>query len=336
MTNKHSGAPVTIPSAILALHHRIGAVLELEEIGRILVDEPVYLERYDGYAILLGEGNEMGILAQRDAHLMIGEAGSLSDVPAVQSCRETKTTVHAADHLHRATPENPDGSSLQSMICSPVLVHDTVRGVICLVSSDGDALHKGDLQFAELLTQELSMAVLRADQYAWVKALTSRDAGTGCYNRGQFKEDINASLSSSLRYGRPLSLLMVTADDSGRRADTPVHGDYGVLIKNVADALCNSIRLCDRLYRYSEHQLVLLLPETDREQAHRAATRVKQLVDGRLADAAEGAGGKPPSIHIGVANLPVDGGSEETLVHAAEAALRKAPQSGGIGTVDSA
>ena len=335
MTKKHSVTPVTIPSAILALHHRIGAVLELEEIGRILVNEPEYMERYDGYAILLGEGKELSILVQRDAHLMVGDGGDLSDVPAIQRCRETKTSVHAADHLHRSLPEVPDGSSLQSMICSPVLVHDAVRGIICLVSADGDALHKGDLQFSELLAQELSLAVRRSDQYTWIKALISRDPGTGCYNRGQFTEDINASLSSSLRYGRPLSLLMVAVDDSGRGDDAPVHADDCVLIRSVADALCSSIRLCDRLYRYSEHHLVLLLPETDREQAQRAATRVKQLADGRLADTAKGPGGKPCTIHIGIANLPVDGGSEETLLHAVETALRKAHQSGGVSTVDS-
>jgi len=101
------------------------------------------------------------------------------------------------------------------------------------------------------------------------------------------------------------------------------------LLKKVTDILSQTIRLCDKLYRYGGEEFVILLQETNRECAVLAAKRIQKFMEQQQFEGAqESQPGKRLTISIGVSSYPDDGETENTLVAVADSALYKAKQSG--------
>lgn len=72
---------------------------------------------------------------------------------------------------------------MNSLICSPVIVDDEVKGIIHLDSTQKGAFTEEDLQFVEILAGEIAIAIKRSLLYTEIKAQSMRDYLTGCYNR---------------------------------------------------------------------------------------------------------------------------------------------------------
>jgi len=330
MAERDADQQLKVLSALMTIHHSIGANLELDEIGRILVKELALIVPCEGCAILLFDDKKVGILAERGFQIMLGDKAFTTDMPAMKQIIDTKRSIHTGDVLNGpAASCVPVGCVMKSMICAPIIVGDEVRGVIHLDSRQEDAFSPEDLLFVELLAKEISLAVARSLQYAHVKALAVRDALTGCYNRWKFDEDLRSTLSCCSRYNRPLSLLMVDIDWFKSYNDFHGHPKGDALLKKVTDILSQTIRLCDKLYRYGGEEFVILLQETNRECAVLAAKRIQKFMEQQQFEGAqESQPGKRLTISIGVSSYPDDGETENTLVAVADSALYKAKQSG--------
>ncbi len=330
MAERDADKQLKVLSALMAIHHSIGANLELDEIGRILVKELALIVPCDGCAILLFDNKKVGILAERGFQIMLGGKDFTTDMPAIKHIIDTKQSIHTGDILKSpAASCVPVGCIMKSMICTPIIVEGEVRGIIHLDSRQGDAFSPEDLLFVELLAKEISLAVARSLQYAHVKALAVRDALTGCYNRWKFDEDLRSTLACCIRYRRPLSLLMIDIDWFKAYNDFHGHPKGDALLKKIADILSQTIRLCDKLYRYGGEEFVVLLQETDREGALLAAKRIHRFMEQQQFDGArESQPGKRITISVGVASFPDDGKEENILVAVADSALYKAKQTG--------
>lgn len=317
-------------SALMTIHHSIGANLELDEIGRILVKELALIVPCEGCAILLFDDRKVGILAERGFQVMLGDKAFTTDMPAIKQIIDTKRSIHTGDILKGpAASCVPAGCVMKSMICAPIIVRDQVSGIIHLDSRKKDAFSPDDLLFVELLAKEISLAVARSLQYAHVKALAVRDALTGCYNRWKFDEDLRSTVSCCKRYNRPLSLLMIDIDWFKSYNDFHGHPKGDALLKEITDILSQTIRLCDKLYRYGGEEFIVLLQETNREGALLAAKRLhRQIEQHEFEGARECQPEKRITISIGVATSPDDGNEENALVAVADSALYKAKQTG--------
>ena len=330
MSAQDAEKQLRVLSAIMKIHHSIGANLELEEIGRILVAELADIVPSQGSAILLFEGKDVMILAEKGFQVMLGKGKFTTDMPALQHIIETKQSIAAGDIGNsKAAACVPAGCAMNSMICTPVIVDDEVRGVIHLDSMQKDAFTDEDLQFVELLSREISIAIDRSLRYSRVKAMAVRDSLTGCYNRGKFDEDMTSSLSCCSRYIRPTSLLMVGLDWFKAFNDHHGHPRGDELLKHVTTVLARCIRLCDKLYRYGGEEFAVLLPETGREGALIAAKRICRTMEEQQFPGADSSqpGGKV-TVSVGVASYPEDGATNSELVAAADSALYEAKQQG--------
>ena len=330
MAEEDAEKQLGVLSAIMTIHHSIGANLELDEISRILVKELAFIVPCDGCAILLFDDKKVGILAEKGFQVMLDENSFTTDMPAIRQIIDTKRSLYTGDILKGPTASCvPAGCVMKSMICTPITVNNDVRGIIHLDSRKQDAFTLEDLQFVELLAREISLAVARSFQYAHVKALAVRDALTGCYNRWKFDEDLRSTLAACLRYNRSVSLLMIDIDWFKSYNDFHGHPKGDALLKKITDILSQTIRLCDKLYRYGGEEFVVLLPETSREGALLAAKRIHRYVEQQQFEGAqESQPGKRVTISIGIASYPDDGNEEKLLVAAADSALYKAKQTG--------
>ena len=158
-----------------------------------------------------------------------------------------------------------------------------------------------------------------------VKSMAIRDALTGLYNYGYFKEALHYEVEKSRRYKTPLSLLFLDIDDFKQVNDTLGHLKGDKIMRQVAAILKQGIRQADLLCRYGGDEFVMLLSQTPPEQAtilaERLRRRIAQSSMNRLEQALK------VTVSIGVAGLRPEMSTED-LIKEADDAHYRAKQAG--------
>ena len=158
-----------------------------------------------------------------------------------------------------------------------------------------------------------------------VKSMATRDALTGLYNYGYFKEALHYEVERSRRYKTPLSLLFLDIDDFKRVNDTLGHVKGDKIMRQVAAVLKKGIRQADLLCRYGGDEFVMILSQTPPDQAMVLAERLRQRIVESSAKRLESR--LQITVSIGVAGLG-PGMSAEDLIKASDAAHYRAKQAG--------
>lgn len=157
----------------------------------------------------------------------------------------------------------------------------------------------------------------------------NRDELTGLYNHGYVQDRLRDLIELARRYEHPTSLLMVDIDHFKFVNDSHGHANGDRVLKAVADLLVETFRTTDVVARYGGEEFVVVLPETDLEEAQAVAERLRQIaqahtVRSRSAKASEGSTGISFTLSVGVATFPDDATGSAELVMAADAALLEA------------
>ncbi len=152
-----------------------------------------------------------------------------------------------------------------------------------------------------------------------------RDALTGLYNYGYFKEALHYEVEKSRRYKTPLSLLFLDIDDFKRVNDTLGHLKGDKIMRQVAAILKKGIRQADLLCRYGGDEFVMLLSQTPPDQAMVLAERLRQRIAQSSMNRLEQ--GLKITVSIGVAGLEPEM-STESLIKEADEAHYRAKQAG--------
>ncbi|MEF2145927.1 MAG: PAS domain S-box protein [Desulfovibrionaceae bacterium] len=162
-----------------------------------------------------------------------------------------------------------------------------------------------------------------------LRELATTDELTGLYNRRAFLETAQRELERSLRYSRPLSLVMLDVDHFKKVNDTYGHGVGDKVLKALARAGLSALRTNDVLGRLGGEEFAVLLPETGPQQAIEAAERIRAAI-GSIVIADERA--PEGEIHItasaGVATLGGALKDVESTLKAADEALYRAKDLG--------
>lgn len=160
-----------------------------------------------------------------------------------------------------------------------------------------------------------------------LQRLASTDAQTGLLNRRAFYERLSTEFRRSIRYGRPMSLLILDLDFFKRVNDTYGHTAGDFVLSEFADIIQACIRETDVAARYGGEEFVVLLPETDEEASIKVADRIRTRTRERLF--AMGQTTIRMTVSQGLAALPNDDlVTEDMLVNAADTALYGAKRGG--------
>jgi diguanylate cyclase (GGDEF)-like protein len=161
-----------------------------------------------------------------------------------------------------------------------------------------------------------------------IDALTLRDGLTGLYTHRAFQERLREEVVRALRYSQPMSILIGDIDgfasvnyDLGYQVGDEILRRVGALLQE--DEAHERVSRSDVVARYSGEEFVILMPETAKQEAATRAARLRDAVA-----LAELPGKRKLSMSIGVACLPDDAADPESLLTAAEAALRGAKRNG--------
>ncbi|MDP1761017.1 MAG: GGDEF domain-containing protein, partial [Deltaproteobacteria bacterium] len=153
-----------------------------------------------------------------------------------------------------------------------------------------------------------------------VKSMAIRDALTGLYNYGYFKEALHYEVEKSRRYKMPLSLLFLDIDDFKLVNDTLGHLKGDKTMRQVAAILKQGIRQADLLCRYGGDEFVMLLSQTPPDQAMVLAERLRQRIAQSSMNRLELR--CKVTVSIGVAGLEPEMSTEDLIKKADEAHYR--------------
>ncbi len=157
------------------------------------------------------------------------------------------------------------------------------------------------------------------------------DPLTGIANRRRFMEVAVQEMDRSVRYGRPLSVIMLDVDRFKTINDSFGHAFGDQVLRAVAEACRMELRDADHLGRLGGEEFGVLLPETGLEGALDLAARLRRAVAGIALSAAgvERGGGMPGiSASLGVAARRTGETDFQHLLARADVALYRAKSLG--------
>ncbi len=217
------------------------------------------------------------------------------------------------------------GRGYHSIVAVPLMVKEKLLGVVAAVSKETASFTGADLRLLTAYAAEASMSLENAILHQEVRKQASTDDLTHLTNRRYFYVRLEEELKRAQRYGHPVSLLFLDVDDLKQVNDRYGHLQGDELLRHVGSTLTAVLRASDVAARFGGDEFVILLPETGREEASRAAERL-------LADAAPcpllTGGSIPLRMSIGVSWLPMDGSYDVDLLRLADEAVYRAKQQG--------
>ena len=138
---------------------------------------------------------------------------------------------------------------------------------------DGDYLRVGNCIY-----RFLSGGNVEADYHEEIYRLTIIDALTEIHNKRYLMEFLDRELVRAARHGRRLAIVLFDIDRFKAINDEFGHLGGDLTLRELAACVKQEIRQDELLARYGGEEFVIVLPETDLEDARTAAERIRELV----------------------------------------------------------
>jgi len=147
---------------------------------------------------------------------------------------------------------------------------------LSLLNLDFDQMNKQLIQAKinlENITSELEEKNKILDNLANVDGLT------GVYNHRYFQNTLDREISRATRYESSLSIILVDIDHFKIFNDTYGHQVGDFVLREFAERLQTSLRTYDTLARYGGEEFVVILPQTQTEDALIVAEKLRTAID---------------------------------------------------------
>ena len=159
------------------------------------------------------------------------------------------------------------------LITARIQEGDRVRGL----DLGADDYITKPFSFSELLARvRVGSRVVHYQQH--LEYQTQVDSLTGLFNRRAFEKKIHEEFERSKRYHNPLSLLILDIDNFKTMNDTYGHHGGDAALVKISETFREKTRQSDFPSRYGGEEFVLVLPETDQENALQVASKIHDAI----------------------------------------------------------
>jgi diguanylate cyclase (GGDEF)-like protein/PAS domain S-box-containing protein len=119
----------------------------------------------------------------------------------------------------------------------------------------------------------------RVRLYQETQRLAAQDPLTGCFNRRHFMILAKQELQRVVRYGRPVSLVMLDIDHFKNFNDQHGHPTGDRLLRALVKLCQKHLRNVDILARYGGEEFIILMPETDSDAVFSTGERLRKEIE---------------------------------------------------------
>jgi diguanylate cyclase (GGDEF)-like protein/PAS domain S-box-containing protein len=211
-------------------------------------------------------------------------------------------------------PLRGEGGSVTAAICAGIDITERIRLEQRMLS------HVEMLSAAQLKLEEQQCELIAANEQ--LEMLAMCDSLTGLKNHRALQERLTAEYKRSVRYGSPVSVVLLDVDRFKNYNDSYGHLAGDTVLRGVADLLTVSMRDTDFVARYGGEEFVIVLPHTDYLGALEAAERLRASIEAAPWEMTR------VTVSIGVATLSPNMGRPSDLIARADIALYYCKQHG--------
>jgi diguanylate cyclase (GGDEF)-like protein/putative nucleotidyltransferase with HDIG domain len=308
--------------------------LNPEEMLTMIVAEAEEGLPYDhiGVGVLEYESKEVVILAEagkrRDA---LGRRIPLGTGLIGQVARSGEMLVvrdHEAGGGSGVRPLLPDSVAAAAL---PIVFADQLLGVFYVEHSAPCEFSDEERQLLRTLADLVAGALHSALSFQKAQEQAITDGLTGVKTHRFFMEALSAEWKRSTRAGRPFSLVLIDLDRFKFVNDFYGHLEGDIVLQRVGHILEQNCRRSDVVARYGGDEFVILMPETNIEQARQFAGKLRACVaaDALLRE-------KNITASFGAASFPIHGSTPQELIQVADASMYLSKHQGGnaVSTAD--
>ena len=316
----------------LTVFHEVGKALtsslRLDHILKTIMQNVGTLVRPDTWSLLLVDDEKKELYFEiavganasklKDVRLKIGQG-----LAGWSALHGKAVVVPDVDKDSRFCPEVDAVTSVQtrSVVCVPIKSKERVLGVIELVNCLGKGrMEERDIALLQAMADYAAIAIENARQLERIHELTLTDDCTTLYNARHLNAVLDAEISRSARYGYEFSLLFMDLDKFKEVNDTHGHLIGSKLLYEIGLRVKIHCRVIDYAFRYGGDEFVVLLPQTNKENAFIVARRLHRLLGETVFFKDEGLDIRITA-SIGLAAYPTDAKTKADLLRLADEAM---------------
>lgn len=292
--------------------------------GRILLvdTDPRSAERVRGY---LCEAHRVDVLTNPSEAALAVSGGdyelalvsmSLGDVDPLRVCSQIRTVEQSrtlpiiliAEQADRPRVVRGLDLGVNDFITRPVERNELLARVRTQIRR-----HRYGVELRQSVTNTLALAVT--------------DELTGLYNRRYFDRHLQLMLDKAREQDRDMAVMLIDMDYFKSVNDTHGHDVGDAVLKEFAQRLRRNIRGVDLACRFGGEEFVVLMPDTDFQQAQGVAERVRMAVAERGFETLDGRQ-LVCTVSVGLALNENRNDTPEMILKRADVALYRAKREG--------
>lgn len=215
------------------------------------------------------------------------------------------------------------GVQVGSFLSVPLIVQGELIGVLNMSHSGTKAFGDEHLRMGILIAGQSAGVIQRFLMYEEMSRLAITDPLTGLFNRRHLQQHLADEIHRARRYDHVFSVAMIDLDNFKELNDTYGHALGDRILTEMGRLMRKCARSSDLSARYGGDEFVVLMPETDREQAALAGERLRTAIASHMFPRR-----KKLTVSVGLATFPKDGSTSEALLKKADRALLDAKRKG--------
>ncbi|MEW5979192.1 MAG: sensor domain-containing diguanylate cyclase [Acidobacteriota bacterium] len=315
----------------LSIFHQVGkaltSTLDLQEVLTLIMGKISELLRPSTWSLLLTDERNQELHFQiaigkkpapvKDLKIKIGEGlagwvAQTGEIAIVKDVRQDPRFSPDVDGLMH--------QQIRSVVCVPLKSKERTLGVIELINCFDESFPQEDLSMLTSLADYAAIAIENAMYVKRIQELTITDDCTNLYNSRYFNYMLDAELSRSKRYNYHFALVFFDLDRFKMVNDTHGHLCGSRMLREIGDLIKAHLRDIDTAYRYGGDEFIILLPQTNKENAVLVARRLCTLLS-RTSIRIEDGLTINVTASFGVACFPTDATTKVELVRLADQAM---------------
>lgn len=281
----------------------------------------------DEHRLAMAEGKNIADLVGRNFPLTAGLVGQAIRVGAV---------LPAGGRYPKAAPIfSPERtfSEFGSLLIFPLRTEENAPlGALVVAAAAPGLFTKARQEILELITIQVAVKIELAQVHEQLGRLATTDGLTGLANHRAFQHGLEVMLQRAKRNRTRLCLLMGDLDHFKQINDAHGHPFGDLVLREVAKIMGETVRSVDLAARYGGEEFALVLENCDATGGHQLAERIRESIAALALPCEEGEE-VHPTISLGLAVYPEDGGDKDQLIERADQALYRAKHRGRNRTV---